>query len=365
MTVVSGIAQDEALFERRGPVGLITLSRPRALNALSLGMVQAMDARLKAWADDAGVRAVVVRGAGDRAFCAGGDVRAVYQDGLAARAGAGGALTVQFFWDEYRLNRRIKRFPKPYVALIDGIVMGGGVGVSIHGSHRVATERTLCAMPETGIGFFPDVGATWALSRMAGEIGTYLALTGERIGPSDALYAGFATHMAASERLDALVGALTAADYGDDAGAAVDRTLAAFSSPPGAEAELAHARPMIDRCFGFDDVADIVAHLDAERSDWGTATRARLAKASPTSLKTTLRALREARGLEFEEALAVEYRLSQGFMRGHDFYEGIRAVLVDKDQAPRWRPSSLDAVTDSMVEAHFAPPLARDLTFDD
>lgn len=347
---------DEILFERRGNLAIVTLNRPQALNALNLPMIRAYAPRLADWARDPAVAAVVIRGAGGRAFCAGGDVRAVWAAGKAARAGEGdGALTRDFFAEEYALNRQIRHFPKPYVALIDGIVMGGGVGLSIHGSHRVATERTQLAMPEMAIGFFPDVGTTYVLARCPGEIGTWLALTGARLGGADALLAGLATDFAASSGLEALVDRLAAADWSAGPPMQVaSRVLADAAADPG-PAPLAGRRALIDRTFGFDRVEEIVAALGAAGDPWAAETGAALAALSPTSLKLALAALRRARTLDFDAAIEVEFRLSQACMRGHDFYEGIRAVLVDKDRRPEWRPAALGDVSDAAIAACFGP----------
>src|SRR3954463_14391318 len=238
---------EDILFGREGGVATVTLSRPRALNAFTLGMYRHFDPMLRAWEEDPSVRAVLVRGAGDRAFCAGGDVRAVYEAGR----GISGArdLTSVFFWEEYQLIRRVHRYPKPYLAIIDGITMGGGAGVSVNGAYRIATEKTLLAMPETGIGLFPDVGATRFLNLCPGHIGRYLGLTGARLGPADALYCGFATHFVPRERVPALVGEL--GRIGWQAGAEqeqVEDLLARFHADPGA-APIAARRAAIDRCF--------------------------------------------------------------------------------------------------------------------
>jgi enoyl-CoA hydratase len=348
-----------------GAVGIITLNRPKALNALDHAMCLAIDAALKGWAGDDRVAAVLIRGAGERAFCAGGDVRAVREDGMAWKRGAGdGALTRDFFRDEYRMNRRIATFPKPYIALIDGITMGGGVGLSVHGSHRVATERTVIAMPETAIGLFPDVGASFILPRLTGEIGTYLALTGGRIKAADALALGIATHVTASAGIPDLIGALVASVTHAGAVSAIEDVLARHGVAPG-EAELLPEQTTIDRCFGFGRVERILAALDDDGGIFAAETAATLRAMSPTSLKLTLKAMRLGRTLDLESCLRMEYRLTQSVVAGRDFYEGVRAVLVDKDHAPKWYPASLDAVDDSLVDQHFLVPSRGDLDFPD
>jgi len=345
----------DILFEVRGGLGVVTLNRPKALNALTLEMCTAFDRQLAAWAGDPAVRAVVVEGRGERAFCAGGDVRAVW------RAGKDGEpLTADFFRVEYRLNRRIKTFAKPYIALIDGVTMGGGVGISVHGPFRVASERTLFAMPETSIGLFPDVGGSYFLPRLADSLGMYLALTGARLKAADALYAGVATHYVASARLGALLDALQAALA---AAGPVEEVLASFADDPGPAPLAAHGET-IARCFKGDSFEAILNSLAAESGEWAAQTLATLAACSPTSLKVTFEQIRRGAKLDFDAAMIMEYRLSQAFMGGHDFYEGIRATLIDKDNAPRWRPASLDEVTPAMVAAHFAPLGERDLTFE-
>ena len=339
-------------FEVRGRACVVTLNRPRALNALTLSMIEAMDARLAAWATDPGVDLVIVRGEGERAFCAGGDVRAIWQAGK-----DGDPLTRDFFRAEYRLNRRIKVFAKPYVALIDGITMGGGVGISVHGSTRVATEHTLFAMPETRIGLFPDVGASHFLPRLPGKLGFYLGLTGARLKAADALYAGIATHYVDGAHLPELEEALTA--KGADVGAA----LAGVAGDPG-PAPLAAHRAAIDRCFAGVTVEGIMGALEDEGGEWAGTALAALRAASPTSLKITMEELRRGAKLEFDGSMAMEFRLSQACLARHDSYEGIRAAVIDKDNAPQWRPDKLADVSAELVAAHFAPLPGGDLTFD-
>lgn len=338
-------------FERRGGLGVVILNRPQALNALTLPMCTALDEQLEAWARDRTVQVILIKGEGDRAFCAGGDVRAIWEAGR-----RGDPLTADFFRAEYRLNRRIRTCPKPYIALIDGITMGGGVGVSIHGSHRVASERTVIAMPETGIGLFPDVGATYVLPRLPGALGLYLGLTGVRVKAAGALYCGLATHYVPSSRLAALEEALGAAS-------APDAVLADLAAAPEGPAPLATHRATINRCFAATSVEAIFAALEADGGAFAAETLATLRTRSPTSLKVTVEALRRGAALSFDEAMVMEYRLSQACMAGHDFYEGIRALLIEKDNAPKWSPESLEGVTPDLVERHFAPLGDRDLTF--
>ncbi len=346
----------EILFERRGAIGLVTLNRPQALNALTLAMIRALAAALDRWEADAGVRAIVLTAAGERAFCAGGDIRAIHDAGK-----AGDRLTRDFFREEYRLNHRLHRCPKPVVALIDGVTMGGGVGLSVHGSHRVATERTLFAMPETGIGLFPDVGGGYFLPRLAGQIGMYLALGGARLKAADLLYAGVATHCIAAADRPAAIDALARMDCGLNPHGGVNRVLAEFAAHPG-DPPLKAQRDVIDRCFAGATVEAILAALEAEGTDWARAQRATILSKSPTSLKITLRQLRAGAAMSLAEELRQEYRMTQACMAGHDFYEGVRALIVDKDNAPKWRPAALAEVDEALVERHFAPPPDGDLT---
>ena len=348
------LGAEEILFERRGAAGIVTLNRPQALNALSLAMVLALREKLAQWAADAAVTRVVIQAAGGRAFCAGGDIRALYDLHKAGRTDE----AIDFWRKEYPLNAAIKHYPKPYVALVDGLCMGGGVGVSMHGSHRVAGDRFSFAMPEVGIGFFPDVGATYLLPRLPGKSGTYLALTGNRIGAADAVALKVATHRVASARFPELLDALC---KGDD----VAKTLGAFATDAG-PATLAPRRAVIDRTFAGATIEAILAALDKEGAGSGDdATFAREQAAlirtkCPLSLKIALQQMRRGPGLDFDEAMATEFRIVSRVARGHDFFEGIRAAVLDKDNAPRWNPPSLAEVSEAAVAAHFAP-LAEEL----
>jgi enoyl-CoA hydratase len=350
----------EILFDRKGSLGLVTLNRPKALNALTLDMIKLFDPQLRRWAADPEVKAVVVRGAGDKAFCAGGDVMKLYLAGKDDKEGRGSIPIIQeFFREEYILNRLIKRYPKPYVALMDGVTMGGGVGISEPGSHRVGTERTLYAMPETAIGIFPDVGGTYFLPRQPGQLGPFLGLTGERLKAADLLYAGVIDAYVPSAKLDALVEGLARTDGSHDS---VSATIAAHAESPG-DAPLAAHRAVIDRCFGHDRVEAILADLSAEGTEWASGIKETLQKMSPVSLKVTLAAIRRGAKLDFEDCMVQEYRLSQSMLGDDNFYEGIRSVLVDKDRNPRWTPDSVEAVSDAEVERHFQAPPHGDLRF--
>jgi enoyl-CoA hydratase len=354
--------QDEqtVIARRDGRVGRIVLNRPQALNALDLAMIRACTRALTEWRDDPHVHGVVIEGAGDRAFCAGGDVRAIYD----ARASKGASdYKADFFREEYCLIQRVHRFPKPYVALVDGIAMGGGCGVSINGSHRIATERTVFAMPEVHIGLFPDVAASRFLNLCPGRSGLYLALTGMRVRAADALYCGFGTHYVPQARVGDLTAALATLDWRPErARDQVDAVLARFAADPG-PGQLPPLQPAIDRCFGGASVEAIVAALERESGDWAREALAAMARASPLSLKITFRQLQLGRGMNVEQALALEYRMTQHVMAGHDFFEGIRAALVDKDQRPRWQHATPAAVTAAEVESYFANLGERELRF--
>jgi enoyl-CoA hydratase len=327
---------------------LVTLNRPKALNAVTLAMVRALAVKLAEWARDPAVSRVVVTAAGERAFSAGGDIRDLHNFGKTGRY----AEMLPFWREEYLLNAQIKRYPKPYVSLIDGIVMGGGVGISVHGSHRVAGDKFNFAMPEVSIGFFPDVGATWFLPRLSGETGTYCALTGERLNAADGIAATVATHRVRSVRFRDLADALCES-------APVDTVLGAFADA--AEGgPIAAVRPAIDRLFAGHRVEDILAALDREAAvgsfaDFAAKTAAAIRTKSPISLKLALAQVRAGRDLSFDACMKTEFRIVSRIIHGHDFYEGVRAVIVDKDNTPRWRPATLDAVTATEIERHFAP----------
>jgi enoyl-CoA hydratase len=342
------LAEPEILFERRGVAGVVTLNRPQALNALTRNMVRQLRTRLEAWRNDPTISRVVVTAAPGRAFCAGGDLREIYDLGRAGRQNE--ALT--FFREEYGLNATIKHYPKPYIALIDGIVMGGGVGISVHGSYRVATENLMFAMPEVGIGFFPDVGATWFLSRMPDEIGTYCALTGDRLKTADSIGTGVATHYVPAERLTELRDILC-----DNP--PIDAIMAAFAQPQN-EGPIMARRAAVNRLFAAATIEDILLYLDAEvaggRTDaeWASQTAAAMRTKAPLSLKIALAQVRRGTHWSFDECMRAEFRIVSRVLHGHDFYEGVRAVIIDKDNHPRWHPDRIGAVESVEVERHFA-----------
>jgi len=352
---VTAVSQtSDVLLEERGRAGIISLNRPQALNALTLGMIDAIAAALNRWEHDPRIAHVIVRQGASRAFCAGGDIRT-----LAAQITAQKWQEVDAFYRrEYHLNRRIKRYPKPYIALIDGIVRGGGVGISIHGRYRVGSEKLAFAMPEVGIGLFPDVGGTYFLPRMPGRLGLYLALTGERIALADALYAGVLTHHVPGTEFPALIDALAA---GDDSGAILD----AFCQKAGT-APLEDRMAELSRLLSGNSLPELMAHLRALAAA-GEADAQKLADLlsvrSPTSLALAFRQVKEGAHLDFEACMQIEYRIVNRIVRGHDFTEGVRAVIIDKDNAPRWEPSTIAAIDWQRIEEHFAPLLRRELDF--
>jgi enoyl-CoA hydratase len=321
----------------QGRVGHILMNRPKALNALDLAMVRAIQAALDGWRDDASIHAVVIEGAGGRAFCAGGDIRAMRTHALAGELDA----VEVFFAEEYGLNATIAAYPKPYVALIDGICMGGGIGVSVHGQVRVTTEAGLFAMPETAIAMFPDVGATYVLPRLPGQLGMYLGLTGARLHGADAVHAGIATHFVPQSDFAALRTAIVADGVATVAGYTAG--LPAFSLAPHREA--------IDRCFGQDSVAAIVSALEAENTDWARETLAAMRTVSPSSLLWSFAAIRRGAGLGLRDALDAELRLTRHVAVHPDFAEGVRAMVVDKDRTPRWSPPAIADVSPAAIAA--------------
>lgn len=339
----------QTLVDRDGALGRIRLNRPRALNSLTLEMVRDIEAALDRFEYDPAIAAVLVTGEGERGLCAGGDIRAIYDAGK-----AGSGLPATFWREEYSLNARIGRYSRPYIAFMDGIVMGGGVGISVYGSHRIVTERTRFAMPETGIGFFPDIGASWFLTRQMNELGTYVALAGEPLGAADVILVGLADRFVPSDRLPALAEALA----GLAAGAASEEISARiqdFSAAPPAGALEPH-RQAIDRLFAFDTMEEIVEALSRDGSPFAEKALAVLTAKSPLSLKVTLRLLRLGRQTaRLESCLEREFAATAAVLRSQDFYEGVRAAVIDKDRNPQWHPGRLGDVTETQVAAFFQP----------
>jgi enoyl-CoA hydratase len=337
------LSESELIARREGAVGRLTLNRPEALGALTTGMCEAMIAALLEWRRDASVAAVLIDHAGPRGFCAGGDIR------MLAESGAGdGAQARAFFHTEYRLNHLLSVYPKPVVTVMDGVTMGGGVGLAMPSTWRVATERTRFAMPETGIGLFPDVGGGWFLPRMPGRTGLWVVLTGARLGAADCKLLGVATDVVASEQLPDLKAAIAREP------AAIATLLTAFAAEPG-PAGLKAQLGDIDRLFAADSVEEIVAALAADGGDWALAQLAAMRPKSPLSSKVSYRQLAEGAQLAtFTDEMTVEYRLASRIVMTPNFHEGVRAVIVDKDNSPAWRPASLAEVTGAMLDEIFA-----------
>ena len=338
---------DEVLIRREGVAGILSLNRPKAIHALTLGMCQAMTQALLAWRDDASVSVVVIDHAEGRGFCSGGDINLLRASALED----GGVAGRRFFYDEYQLNHLLFTYPKPIVALMDGITMGGGVGISQPARYRVATENTRFAMPETGIGLFPDVGGGWYLSRLPGRIGQFLALTGARIDGADCLWTGLATHYLPASALDEV---RTRLAHGHEPAG----VLAALSTHA-PEAKIAGQAKHIARNFASNHYEDILASLAADNSEWAARELATLRTKSPQACKVALRQLADSTGLaDFAANMAMEYRIAGRVLMLPDFAEGVRAVIVDKDQAPKWNPATPEGATEAMIDAIFAalPP---------
>lgn len=339
----------EVIFEEmpgeNGNLGIITLNRPKVLNALNHPMFTAIDKQLIQWEQQENIKAVVIRAVEGRAFCAGGDIRHAHE-----RKRANDDNLTEFFGDEYRMNARIHHFPKPYIALLDGITMGGGVGVSIHGSHRVGTDRLVFALPETGIGFYPDVGTTYYLARFPHKIGFYLGLTGAKISFADCYALGIVHEIVARESLTHIIAALAETSLPNHQ--VVTDILKPFGQSVPASELLQHQEDIAE-CFSKATVEEIVEALEKNTSAWCQQTAAVIKTKSPTSLKVTLAALQKAQTLDFDECMAMEFRLTCHFIEGHDFFEGIRAVIIDKDQQPQWKPSTLSQVATQDVARYF------------
>ncbi len=340
------VAKSDVVARREGRLGHLTLNRPEAFNALTLAMARFIDATLDAWEIDPQVATVLIDGAGDRAFCAGGDIRALYE---ASKAGQRSALS-DFFRTEYRLNARLARFPKPIVSVMDGMTMGGGIGLGAHASHRLVTERSVLAMPETRIGFVPDVGGTFLLSRSPGQLGLHLALTGGRLDAADALLCGLADLHVPSERLHVMRVALAHCRAESE----VEACLAEVATSP-TPGRLAGQRDWIDRCYAPNTVEEILAWLRGAPEPEARAAAADIAGNAPTALKVTLQSLRDARHLGLAACLEREFCVSRSITRMPDFVEGVRAAVVDKDRSPAWWPRRLEDVHRTDVLRHFAP----------
>lgn len=340
---------NEILVRRVGETGRVTLNRPQALNALTHGMVKIMAEKLEQWRNDDRIKLIFVDGTGSRGFCAGGDIVMLYQTGRETPE-----LGRSFWRDEYQLNLVISRYPKPYVVLMEGIVMGGGIGLSAHGSHRVVTEMSMLALPEASIGFMPDVGSTWLMARAPGKLGEYIGATGARLNGADAIYAGFADHYVRSAQLSNVSLAL-------ESEADPEAIVEFFEPKPVSELEK-HAAE-IEQIFDGSPVPEMLKRLDAMPGEFAAKTAAAIRRNSPLSVAATLEAIRRARSASsLAECLAIEYRFAHRCLEGHDFYEGVRAAVIDKDKSPRWNPADHAMIDKAMVDAALAPLGAEEWT---
>lgn len=334
----------DIISRTEGRAGRISLNRPAALHALNLDMVHAMTATLQRWAEDPAVECVIIDHSEGRGFCAGGDIRFLQESAL-----VGGEAGRKFFHDEYKLNHLLFTYPKPVIAFMDGITMGGGVGISQPAQYRIATENTRFAMPETGIGLFPDVGGGWYLSRLPGRVGQYLALTGARIDGADCLAVGLATHYLPSASLGSVKAAIASNPENIEAilkGASVGAPLA----------KIVESRPQIERLFASDICEEIFAALESDGGEWAIKELAGLRAKSPQTCKVALRQLSHgARFANFADNMVIEYRIASRVLTRHDFIEGVRAVIIDKDNAPRWDPATVEGVSDALLDEIFAP----------
>ena len=355
--------EPQVLLNAENGVGTITLNRPNALNALTMNMIREMRSAFTQWVRDDDIKIILIKGNGDRAFCAGGDVRAVRQAIINHDGVAPPQLAQEFFYEEYILNHQIHTCKKPYVALIDRVCMGGGVGLSVHGTFRIATERTLVGMPETTIGLFPDVGGAWFLSRLPGEMGAYLALTGQPVHAGDCLSLGIATHLVASDSLGNLERDIFGLDPENMQYGIIDDLLNNYSIAP-EETPVMNLKPQIDKCFAEDNVEQIIENLKKLDNKFSHQSLELLANKSPTSLKVTLEQIRRGKkAIDFGETMTMEYRMSQHFVKGKDFPEGVRALLIDKDHQPIWDPKTLENVSDDDVMEYFKLVPWRELKF--
>ncbi|WP_454629335.1 enoyl-CoA hydratase/isomerase family protein [Bradyrhizobium cenepequi] len=350
--------EGDLIVRREGAAGVIRLNRPRAINAMTLEMSEGIDAALDRFEADPAVAVVLLEGAGERGLCAGGDIRGLYESSK-----AGGDLGKRFWRQEYVMNARIAKYPKPYVAFMDGLVMGGGVGLSGHSSHRVVTERTKLAMPEVGLGFFPDVGGTWLLSRSPGELGAYFGLTGQTMNGPDAIHAKFADAMVPSSKLPELREALTNVVAGVTH-AEVRKLIDGFATGE-TSGPVAAMQPKIDAWFAHDYMEDIIASLQHDGSEFALTTLKVLNEKSPRGMVVTLKLLRLARtSSSLEQCLVREYRAALAVFASDDFREGVRAAVIDKDRNPKWSPPRIEEVTPEMLAPYFAEIGADELTFE-
>ncbi len=353
MTQIPEIIFDTIIHNHKH-FGLITLNRPKTLNATNLKMIIALHNQLKEWQMNSSINAVIINSSSEKSFCAGGDIREIYE-----QKQKNNQALIDFFWHEYRLNYYIAHYPKPYIALLNGITMGGGVGISFHGKYRIATESLLFAMPETSIGFFPDIGSCYLLSRCPGQIGIYLGLTGARLNAADTHYLGLSNYYMKSADLNNLI--TTLAD--NNSNSIHDILLSITTSPP--SAKLSHPIKLINECFCFNTVEEIITALTKHSNPWCRETAKSLLTKSPTSLKITLEQLKRAAKLSLADCLIMDYRIANHLLNKYDFYEGVRALIIDKDNQPNWQPAKLTAIAATDINAYFEPLAEQDeLSFD-
>lgn len=343
----------ELVIRRDGSVVFVTLNRPESLNALSLEMIRLLSAGLRRWENDDTVRAIFITGAGNRAFCAGGDVKAVYAVGMDVRRGEGDDRVPDlYFGEEYRLNRQLFHYPKPVFAFMDGIVMGGGYGIAGPCRYKIVTENTVFAMPEVGIGFFPDVGSAWFMNRSPGHMGAFLCVTGERIGASDMIYGCFSTNFVPHAQMQDCINDLKTAV---EKNLPADKILETYKHNPGPQGIVKENQPLLDRCFVFNTVEEILDALEKERDPWAVSLHKLMTTRSPLSMKIALAHLRSTKNMTFDQVTAQDYVLAQHFMKRQDFFEGVRAAVVEKDRMPRWNPATLADVTPEILDEYFQP----------
>ena len=341
--------EEELQTQIRGGVAFVTLNRPKVLNALSLEMIRALSACLRRWEKDKDIRAIFIRGAGGKAFSAGGDVRAFYKAGMDYRRGnVSLKVPTVYFAEEYSLNRQIFHYSKPIIAFMNGITMGGGYGIAGNSKYRIATANTVFAMPETKIGFFPDVGSVYHLLRAPSHLGWYLALTGNALGAPDLISSGLADYYIAPEREAEFLKAL-------EAGGEIEKTIQNFNSKAPGDYVVTARLAQVEKIFGAKDVSGIIAALEKDGSPWASETLGAIAQRSPMSVKVTAEYLRRMQGQGFDEVLNTDFVLVQRFLQGFDLYEGIRAVIIEKDNAPHWNPRRFEDVSENTVKEYFIP----------
>ena len=337
----------EVLINKENSTIILTLNRERVLNALNLNMVRIIAENISSWNDDDSISGVLLRGEGEKAFCAGGDIVSVYH----SKNDEGNNLSHDFFKEEYLLNYEISKFKKPWISLLNGIAMGGGLGLSVHGSHRIVSEKTVTAMPETAIGLFPDVGGGYFLSRIENHLGHYLAITGSTMNSADTLFTGIGTNYIDSKSINKLLYEIKKLDNYDNS--MIDKILLEMATSDGNQNEIQNHIDKINKHFSYSTVNEIIKSLENSNEVWEKNVLKTLKKKSPTSMAVTQKQLIKSKGLDFDDNLKMEFRICQAMMKKHDFYEGVRANLVEKDRNPKWNPATIDLVTDEIIDSHF------------